>query len=158
MNLTQPQEICIFRGQMEMEEWPNLVQHVNPKVEETMTSAGIDVEMVCPLRTPNIPPGTHGYNPKRHGLIEGLSKYMITREEAQVKLSGYHDAQGTCDEVYTDGSKINERVGAAAVINRHFQNGEMTCHCPVPTLLQRRQPSPWHWTIICTWILYSTMS
>ena len=27
----------------------------------------------------------------------------------------------------TDGSKINERVGAAAVINRHFQNGETTC-------------------------------
>ena len=22
-----------------------------------------------------------------------------------------------------------ERVGAAAVINRHFQNGEITCHC-----------------------------
>ena len=27
------------------------------------------------------------------------------------------------DEVYTDGSKMNEKVGAAAVINRHFQNG-----------------------------------
>ena len=26
-----------------------------------------------------------------------------------------------------DGSKKNERVGAAAVVNRHFQNGETTC-------------------------------
>ena len=28
---------------------------------------------------------------------------------------------------YTDGSRMNERVGAAAVINCHFQNGETTC-------------------------------
>ena len=27
----------------------------------------------------------------------------------------------------TDGSKMNERVGAAAVINRHFLDGETTC-------------------------------
>ena len=32
------------------------------------------------------------------------------------------------DEVYTDSSKINERVGVAAVTNRHFQNGETTSH------------------------------
>ena len=37
------------------------------------------------------------------------------------------EAQGSHDEVYTNGSKMNERVGAAAVINRHFQNGETTC-------------------------------
>ena len=51
---------------------------------------------------------------------------MITWEEAQAKFREYRDAQGPHDEVYTDGSKIDERVGAAAVINRHFQNGE-TC-------------------------------
>ena len=39
----------------------------------------------------------------------------------QIKSNPIHD------EVYTDGSKIDERVGAAAVINRHFQNGETTC-------------------------------
>ena len=52
---------------------------------------------------------------------------MITREEARAKFHEYHSALGPHDEVYTDGSKINERVGAAAVINRHFQNGETTC-------------------------------
>ena len=52
---------------------------------------------------------------------------MISREEAQAKFREYHDAKGPHDEVYTDGSKINERVGAAAVINRHFQNGETAC-------------------------------
>ena len=63
------------------------------KVEEAMTSAEINAELVCPLRTPNFPPGTHDYDPK----------------------------------VYTDGSKMNERVGAAAVMNHHFQNGDTTC-------------------------------
>ena len=52
---------------------------------------------------------------------------MITREEARAKFNEYHNALGPHNEVYTDESKINERVGAAAVINRHFQNGEMTC-------------------------------
>ena len=31
------------------------------KVEEAMTSAEINAELVCPLRTPNFPPGTHDY-------------------------------------------------------------------------------------------------
>ena len=97
------------------------------KVEEAMTSAEIDIETVCPLKTPTFPPGTREYDPKRHSLIEGVSKCMITREEAQAKFREYHDAQGPHDEVYTDGSKIDERVGAAAVINRQFQNGETTC-------------------------------
>ena len=51
---------------------------------------------------------------------------MITRDEFQSKFRQYCDALGPHDEVYTDGSKINERVGAAAVINRHIQNGETT--------------------------------
>ena len=101
-------------------------QPVGLKVEEALTSAEIDAEMVCPLKMPNFPPGTHEYDPERHSLIEGVSKFMITREEARAKFHEYHNALGPHDEVYTDGSKINERVGAAAVINRHFQNGETT--------------------------------
>ena len=77
---------------------------------------------------PSFPPGTHEYDPERHSLIGGVSKFMITREEVRAKCHEYHNALGSHDEVYTDGSKINERVGAAAVINRHFQNGETTCH------------------------------
>ena len=53
---------------------------------------------------------------------------MISGQEAQAKFNEYRKAQGSHDEVYTDGSKMNERVGAAAVIKRHFQNGETTCH------------------------------
>ena len=97
------------------------------KVEEAMTSAEINAELVCPLRTPNFPPGTHDYDPKRHDLIEGVSKCMISGQEAQAKFNEFREAQGSHDEVYTDGSKMNERVGAAAVINRHFQNDETTC-------------------------------
>ena len=97
------------------------------KLEETMIFAEINVELVCPLRTPSFPPGTHEYDPKKHNLIEGVSKCMITREEAQANFREYHDAQRPHHEVYTDGSKINERVGAAAVVNCHFQNGETIC-------------------------------
>ena len=100
---------------------------VGLKAEEAMASAEINAELVCPQRTPNFPPGTHNYDPKRHDLIEGVSKCMISGQEAQAKFNEYHEAQGSHDEVYTDGSKMNERVGAAAVINRHFQNGETTC-------------------------------
>ena len=96
------------------------------KVEEAMTSAEINAELVCPLRTPNFPPGTHDYDPKKHDLIEGVSKCMISGQEAQAKFNEFREAQGSHDEVYTDGSKMNERVGTAAVINRHFQNGETT--------------------------------
>ena len=52
---------------------------------------------------------------------------MISRQEAQPKFSEYHEAQRFHDKVYSDGSKMNERVGPAAVINCHFQNGETTC-------------------------------
>ena len=91
------------------------------KVEAAMASAEINVELVCPLGTPRFPPGMHDYDPKRHDLIEGVSKCMISREETQAKFNEYREAQGSHDEVYTDGSKMNERVGAAAIINRHFQ-------------------------------------
>ena len=97
------------------------------KVEVAMTSVEINAELVCPLRTPNFPPGTHDYDPKRHDLVEGISKCLISVQEAQAKFNEFRGAQGPHDEVYTDGSKMNERVGAAAVINRHFQNGETTC-------------------------------
>ena len=74
------------------------------KVEEAMTYAEIGVETVCPLTTPTFPPGTHEYDPKRHSLIEGVSKCMITRVEAQAKFRECRDAQAPHDEVYTDGS------------------------------------------------------
>ena len=57
-----------------------LAEPIGLKVEEAMTSAEIDLETVCPLKTPTFPPGTHEYDPKRHNLIEGVSKCMITRE------------------------------------------------------------------------------
>ena len=124
MNSTEPLEIYMLPGQMEEEAWPRSL--IGLKVEEAMTSADINAELVCPLRTPNFPPGTHNYDPKRHDLIEGVSKCMNSRQEAQAKLNEFREALGSHDEVYTDGSKMNERMGAAAVINRHFQNGETT--------------------------------
>ena len=101
---------------------------VGLKVEEAMTSAEINAALVCHRRTPNFLPRTHNYDPKTHDLIEGARKCIISRQEAQAKFNEYREAQGSHDEVYNDGSKMNERVGAAAAINRHFQSGETTCH------------------------------
>ena len=39
----------------------------------------------------------------------------------------YCESQASHDGAYTNGSKVNERVGAAAVIKRRFRNGETTC-------------------------------
>ena len=56
-------EIYMLPGQMEEEAW--LDPRTPPiclKVEEAMTSAEISAELVCPLRTPNFPPGMHDYD------------------------------------------------------------------------------------------------
>ena len=50
------------------------------------------------------------------------------KKEAQAKFNEYRETQGSHDEVYTDGSKMNKRVWAAAIIKHHFQSGETTCH------------------------------
>ena len=78
------------------------------KVEAAMVSAEIDAKLVCPLRIPSFPPGTHNYNPKRHNLIEGVNKCMISRPEAQTKFREYQETLGSHDEVFTDCSKMNE--------------------------------------------------
>ena len=57
---------------------------VGLEVHEAMASAEINAELVCHLRTPNFPPGRHDYDPKRHDLIEGVSKCM-TRSPVQVQ-------------------------------------------------------------------------
>ena len=108
---------------------PTPTRPVGLRVEAAVASAEINVDLICPLRQPSFPSGTHKYDPTRHNLIEGVSKSMIYRQEAQAKFNEYCGTLGPHDEVYTDGSKINGRVGAAAVINRHFQNGEITCRC-----------------------------
>ena len=112
---------------MAEEAWPDPDPPMGLKVEWAIASAEINPKVFCPARISSFPPGMHNYDPERHNLIEGVGKYMISRQEAQAKFIEYHEIQGSHDGVYTDGSKMNERVRAAVVINRHFQNGETTC-------------------------------
>ena len=98
-------------------------QPVGLKLEEAMTSTEICVHLVCPLRTPSFSPGTHEYDLKRY---EGARNCMITTERKGSSQIQYRNAQGMHGEIYSDGSKINERLGTTAVINHHFQNGETT--------------------------------
>ena len=65
-----------------------------------MASEEIKAELVCPLGTPSFPPRMHSYDPKRHDLIEGVRKGMISRQESQAKFNEYREAQGSHDEVY----------------------------------------------------------
>ena len=134
------------------------------KVEAAMASAEISAELVCPLGTPSFPPGTHDYDPKRHDLIEGVSKCMISSEEAQAKFNEYREAQGSHDEVYTDGSKMNQSRGqrrSSTAISRMVRqpaaNCPKDCQTTAPSLLQKLQPSLWHWTITDTWVQFITI-
>ena len=134
------------------------------KVEEAMTSVKINAELVCPLRTPNFPSGMHDYDPKRHNLIKGVSKCMISRQEAQAKFSEYCKAQGPRVEIYTDGSKMNERVGQqwsstviSTMVRQPAANCPKDCQTTAPSLQLRLQPSVWHWTITNTWAQSITM-
>ena len=69
-------------------------------------------KLVCPLRIPSFPPETHNYNPKRHNPMEGVN--MISRPEAQAKFREYRETLGSLDEVFADGSKMNESGGSGS--------------------------------------------
>ena len=44
------------------------------------------------------------------------------------QFNEYRKNQGSYEEVFTDGSEMNERVEAEMVIDHYFQNGEATCY------------------------------
>ena len=61
------------------------------KVKAAVASAEINVDLICPLRTPSFPLGTHEYNLTRHNLIEGVSKYNLqTRSPDQIQCVFWH--------------------------------------------------------------------
>ena len=53
---------------------------------------------------------------------------MVSRQKAPAKFNEYREAQWSNNEVYSDGSKTNGRLGAAAVINFDLQIGKTTYH------------------------------
>ena len=99
---------------------------VGLRMKAAMKEADIDTSKISPLDIPDLPPGTHAFDPESDNLIEGVTKVEISSSHAKAKFQEYQDEQGNHDEVYTDGSKINEKVGAAAVIKRLFQDGKTT--------------------------------
>ena len=97
------------------------------KVEAAITSTEINAKLVCPPGDTQLSTRNARLRSKETQPHWRSEQIMISREEAQAKFNEYHEAQGSQDAVYTDGSKMNERLGAAAFINRHFQDGETTC-------------------------------
>ena len=70
---------------------------------------------------------------------------MISRQEAQAKFNEYRETQGSHDEVYTDGSKMNESSTAISrMVRQVAANCPKDCQTTAPSLQMRLQPSVWH--------------
>ena len=80
----------------------------------------------------------------------------------QAKFNEYRE-QRSHDEIYTDGSKMNEwgQQQSATAISRMVRHPAASCwkgcQTTAPSLLLRLQPSVCHWTIIGTWVQFITM-
>ena len=75
---------------------------------------------------------------EKYALSKVEKTHNIVVQRISCFLSMFHPSRTRArshDGVYTDGSEMNERVGAAVVINRHFLNGETNCR-----QLSKRQP------------------
>ena len=138
------------------------------KVEAAMASVDINDELVCPLGTPSFPAGAHNYDPKIHDLIKGVSKCMISIQEAQAELNEYR-----CEWVtritwwglhWWHGSKWTREWGqqrSSTAISRMVR--QPTANCPedcqttAPSLQMKLQPPLWRWTSTDTWVQFITM-
>ena len=79
----------------------------------SMTSAEINAELVCPLRTPNFPPGTQDYDLKRHNLIEGVSKCMISDDRPCFTENGPNTSTPTASKARTP--TVQRETGKSAI-------------------------------------------
>ena len=61
------------------------------KVESAIATAEIDPDLVCPLVIPDVPPGSHVFDPRKENLIDGTGKDMIEPNRAQADFHEYRD-------------------------------------------------------------------
>ena len=135
-----------------------LVPPIGLKVEEAMTSAEFNGELVCPLRTPNFPPGTDEYDPKRHDLIEGVSKYMISGQEAQAKFNEFVNHKDhmmkstlTAPKWTREWGQRRSSIAISRMVRQPAANCPKDCQTTAQSLQLSLQPSVWHWTMTNTW-------
>ena len=165
MNSTEPLEIYMLPGQMEEEAWPEPPAHpIGLKVEEAMTSAEINAELVCLLRTPNFPPGTHDYDPKRHDFFEGVSRYMISGQEPRLSSISFvkhkdHMMKSTlmAPKWTREWGQRRWSIAISRMVRQPAANCPKDCQTTAPSLQLRLQPSVWHRTITNTWAQSITM-
>ena len=116
------------------------------KVEAAMASVDINDELVCPLGTPSFPAGAHNYDPKIHDLIKGVSKCMISIQEAQAELNEYrcewvtritwwglhwwHGSKWTREWGQQRSSTAISRMGAPTKTDRQVINKGSSGHVP----------------------------
>ena len=136
------------------------------KVEEAMTSAEIDIETVCPWRHQPFRRQEHMNMIRRDtatlkvwGNVWSQEKRLRPNSE-NIAMHKDHMMKSTLTDLRLTREWRQQRSSTA--ISRMVRR--LAASCPkdtqitVPSLLLRQQQSHWHWTIIGTWILYSTMS
>ena len=74
-------------------------------MKAAMKESHTDTSKIRPLDIPDLPLGTHAFDPESDNLIEGVTKVEISSSHAKSKFQEYQDEQGHHDEVYTDGSQ-----------------------------------------------------
>ena len=123
---------------------------VGLKVEAPVASAEINADLICPMRNLAFYQEHTNTTKKDTSSLKGWAN--VQSPDKKPKSNPMNIVTLKDHEVYTDGSMTDERVVAAAVINRRFQNSETTCVSPVrltaPSLLLRLQASLLHPTII----------
>ena len=116
-------------------------------MKAAMKEAHTDTSKIRPLDIPDLPLGTHAFDPESDNLIEGVTKVEISSSHAKSKFQEYQDEQGHHDEVYTDGSQDQHWAPTYVSYNESSVETEWQGH-PCEILLD---PQPlWDWGKLLT--------
>ena len=65
------------------------VSPVGLRMKAAMREADIDTSKICPLDIPDLPPGTHAFDPESDNLAEGVTKVEISSSHTKSKFQEY---------------------------------------------------------------------
>ena len=110
---------------------------------ERLTKAAND----CIPRATTIPKKSNPWFDEECQEALKARRALDERVEHSREFNEYREAKGSHDEVYTDGSKMNEKVGASTSISRMVRqpaaNCPKDCQTTAPSLQLRLQASVW---------------
>ena len=148
--------------------WPNrrggMSRHPAPaiglKVEAVIASAEIDAELVCPWVHPAFHQERTVTITRDTTSLKEWANVWSPDKKPKAKFNEYHEAQGSHDEIYTDGSNMNawgqgrSSTAISRMVRLPAANCLNDCQTTAPSFMLRLQPSLWHWTITDTWVQF----